>query len=129
MSMNSNMKSITQRQEKRWLFWMNIGKRSRCHQMKERSFFYGNFQFPVCARCTGIYIGQFIIAPISWLLQLNFLYLNIIFVFVLAADGLLQHFDIKESNNPRRLITGLLGGYGFMMLLIQLFIFTIKIFL
>ena len=28
-----------------------------CHQRPERSFFWGVHQFPVCARCTGIYLS------------------------------------------------------------------------
>ena len=35
-----------------------IGNHSGCHQMPERSFFYKGKQFPVCARCTGVIIGQ-----------------------------------------------------------------------
>ena len=26
-----------------------------CHQLPERSFFWGAWQYPVCARCTGLY--------------------------------------------------------------------------
>jgi uncharacterized membrane protein len=28
-----------------------------CHQRPERSFFWGPHQFPVCARCTGLYLS------------------------------------------------------------------------
>ena len=28
-----------------------------CHQLPERSFYWGAAQFAVCARCTGIYVG------------------------------------------------------------------------
>ena len=28
-----------------------------CHQLPERSFYWGAVQFAVCARCTGIYVG------------------------------------------------------------------------
>ncbi len=29
-----------------------------CHQKPERSFFYDGHQFPVCARCAGIYLSS-----------------------------------------------------------------------
>ncbi|MCB7430270.1 DUF2085 domain-containing protein, partial [Erysipelatoclostridium ramosum] len=28
-----------------------------CHQKAERSFFIHGYQCPVCARCSGLYIG------------------------------------------------------------------------
>ena len=28
-----------------------------CHQLPERSFFLADRQFPVCARCTGLYVS------------------------------------------------------------------------
>ena len=28
-----------------------------CHQIAERSFHFSGIQFPVCARCTGLYLG------------------------------------------------------------------------
>lgn len=28
-----------------------------CHQLPERSFFLGGRQLPVCARCSGLYLG------------------------------------------------------------------------
>ena len=28
-----------------------------CHQLPERSFHWGRWQFPVCARCTGLYVS------------------------------------------------------------------------
>jgi uncharacterized membrane protein len=30
-----------------------------CHQRPERSFFLDGHQFPVCARCTGLYLSAF----------------------------------------------------------------------
>jgi uncharacterized membrane protein len=31
-----------------------------CHQIPERSFYASGVQFPVCARCTGLYLGGLI---------------------------------------------------------------------
>jgi uncharacterized membrane protein len=36
-----------------------------CHQRPERSFFFGGHQLPVCARCTGLYIGAALGAAIA----------------------------------------------------------------
>ena len=39
-----------------------------CHQLPERSFFLGHRQFPVCARCTGLYVSATVglLAFLSW---------------------------------------------------------------
>jgi uncharacterized membrane protein len=38
-----------------------------CHQRPERSFFWGDHQFPVCARCTGLYLSS-AIGVVGWIL-------------------------------------------------------------
>jgi uncharacterized membrane protein len=37
-----------------------------CHQRPERSFFWGEHQFPVCARCTGLYLSA-ALGVIAWI--------------------------------------------------------------
>jgi uncharacterized membrane protein len=37
-----------------------------CHQRPERSFFWAGHQFPVCARCTGLYLSA-AIGLMGWL--------------------------------------------------------------
>ena len=36
-----------------------------CHQRPERSFFWAGQQFPVCARCTGLYVSA-LIGVLGW---------------------------------------------------------------
>jgi uncharacterized membrane protein len=83
-----------------------------CHRKPERSFFYKGKQFPVCARCTGIYIGYvsiFVFAvlrtyiPVLWSLAL---------MIPALADGFTQAYCRRESNNILRLVTGILFGVG-----------------
>ena len=97
--------------DKVWLTLMRIGQTAGCHQLNDRSFSCKNYQFPLCARCTGVLIGQLIM-----LIQLFFV--QPILLICLAGSGLmlidwlLQYFKLLKSNNIRRLITGILGGYG-----------------
>ena len=37
-----------------------------CHQIPERSFFWAGQQFPVCARCTGLYVSGTLVL-IAWI--------------------------------------------------------------
>lgn len=111
--------------EKRWLKLMHFGKKLGCHQMSCRSFFYKNYQFPLCARCLGIVIGELIIAPIVLILGFNHLILNLLLIFLMVLDGTLQYYHILESNNIRRLITGLGFGYGLVSLIFWIINFLI----
>ena len=91
-----------------------------CHRKPERSFFFRGRQFPVCARCTGFYITG--IASIILLdffpitLNLTTFLIGILLVIPSAIDGGIQYFYKIESTNARRLITGLLGGVGLILI-------------
>lgn len=39
-----------------------------CHQLPDRSFFWGDWQFPVCARCTGLYLSA-VVGVAAWALM------------------------------------------------------------
>lgn len=109
-----------------WKIMMKIGKKMGCHQKSERSFFYKNYQFFLCARCTGILIGSFSALLIS-LFYIN-IFLNIIFMFIMILDGSIQYLNIYKSTNIRRLITGLLAGYGLVSTMIYVFLMIINIY-
>ena len=91
-----------------------------CHRRPDRSFFVRGRQFPVCARCTGIYVAlpTGIAAVMAWdILQgLSFLaslYLCALLPVPMAVDGGTQLLFSRESTNRLRIVTGFLGGLGF----------------
>lgn len=89
-----------------------IGNHSGCHQLPDRSFFYKGKQFPVCARCTGVFIGHFT-AVILFIIkkQISFIHCCIL-MGIMGADWGVQEIGIKKSTNKRRLVTGFFGGLG-----------------
>ena len=112
-----------------WVFLMRLGATTGCHQLYERSLFFRKYQFPVCARCTGLFLGQ--MAGIASLLL--FIKLDIVLLLLFAAvsavllgvDGFLQLKGIWVSTNFRRLTTGILCGFfvtGFFIRIIALFV-------
>ena len=91
-----------------------------CHRLPDRTFKIKNRYFPVCARCTGLYIGAF-----SYFIYVYFFYVDytptlimIAFLMIIPTflDGLTLFFGLRESNNILRLFTGLIGGVGFAIL-------------
>lgn len=95
---------------KAWAFLMRLGNRCGCHQREDRSFFVGEWQFPVCSRCTGILCGQIIAVILSIFEILIPFWLDFIFLGLMFLDWYLQYKKIKESTNRRRWITGTLAG-------------------
>lgn len=94
-----------------WIKCMEFGKILGCHQMPERSFFIKGYQFPVCARCTGVIISYFLALILFKKYKVPW-QLCIIMAGVMLTDWSLQYFGIKESTNSRRFVTGLIGVFG-----------------
>lgn len=90
---------------------MKFGAKTGCHQRSDRSFYIKGYQFPICARCTGVLIGYFLTIPIYLCCNLKY-WVCIAFCLIILIDWLVQYNKIKESTNIRRLITGILGGIG-----------------
>jgi uncharacterized membrane protein len=106
-----------------WFKLMDFAdRRWGCHQIAERSFFFGGYQFPICARCTGVLIGYI-------LSILLFSYISLLLCFGLASimllDWSIQHLKILHSTNIRRFITGICGGVGCMGFVIKLIVLII----
>lgn len=102
-----------------------------CHQLPEHSYFAGPWQLPLCARCTGQYLGAF--AALVYLLWQgkeraarwpDFPVLVIIGVGLAAwmGDGVnsfaasLGAPHVYPPQQPLRLATGLVAGIGWMTL-------------
>lgn len=88
-----------------------------CHQMATRSFFFNGFQFPLCARCTGILIGEII----ACLLLLYNIHINVFIAILLVCptvlDGTIQLRGKYESTNCKRLFSGIIAGIGLVFIL------------
>jgi uncharacterized membrane protein len=96
-----------------------VGDRSGCHQLPERSLKIRSYTFPVCARCTGVFLGQ-VSAILVCIFGLSIPpILSVGMLSIMGIDWLIQQIGWKESTNIRRLITGTGGGFG----LFSLFLF------
>ncbi len=104
----------------RWCYkWLPIT--FGCHQKPERSFFVKGIQLPICARCTGEFIGM-IFALFTYKIFDFSLTVNLIFMIPLIFDGFLQKLTKYESNNFKRIVTGFFFGYA----LIALFFMSLE---
>ncbi|MCD6576979.1 MAG: DUF2085 domain-containing protein, partial [Anaerolineaceae bacterium] len=100
---------------------------SVCHQIPSHSFIIGSVQFPVCARCTGLYMGSFIGIAATFLtgkkigIPKTRIIVLLTFLFLLwVGDGLNSFISdflnkpfLYSSSNLSRLITGY--GMGLVM--------------
>ena len=102
-------------------FLDELGERSGCHRMPERSFFYKGWQFPVCARCTGVCLGQFTAIAVNIFCRIP-VKISLFLLAVMGVDWGVQELKIKPSTNIRRFITGMFGGFG----LFSIYITVIK---
>ena len=95
-----------------------------CHQRPDRSFFLKGKQFPVCARCTGVLIGYILGVMLAVVTSCRAYLWFLLMLIPMIVDGGLQHFKNIESNNLRRLFTGILGGIGIIYVFISIHMFT-----
>ena len=97
--------------------------RFMCHGIPERCLVVFGVPMPICARCTGIYVGMLagaaaamILLGRRWAMRLRERTVRIIALVAiapLAIDGLTQLTGLRESTNPLRVVTGLIAGFAF----------------
>ncbi|MFN2157961.1 MAG: DUF2085 domain-containing protein [Anaerolineae bacterium] len=107
-----------------------------CHQIPERSFFLGGHRLPLCARCTGTYLGVGVgfgaLALLRrWrtgeLLPTWMLVLMAGFIAAMGVDGFNSYLDLilghpllYEPQNWLRAVTGSLNGIALSMILMPI---------
>ena len=98
-----------------------------CHQIPSHSFFDAEHQFPLCARCTGMYLGCLLGLGFTWLqgkrnsfppvwvwILFAVFFIGFAFDGINSAVGLLPGLEqVYPSQNWLRLLTGL--GMGLVM--------------
>jgi len=113
--------------DKIWIVLMKLFSNT-CHQKANRSFFLYNYQFPICARCTGLLLGYFLGIIILFFINEISLYLSLTFSIIMFIDWFIQYKGIKTSNNYRRLFTGSLCGIGVIGILANVYVFIYNMF-
>lgn len=97
-----------------------------CHRITERSFVVAGVQLPLCARCTGIYLGFLTTVAVCWLRgrrrpanlpPRGIVLLLLLFLAIVGVDGVNSYFalfpplpHLYEPNNTLRILTGTLEG-------------------
>ena len=107
-----------------------------CHQIASHSLFLAGHQMPLCARCSGIYLGALmalllltVLHPLAGALPAPRLMPMVAFMFAtMVLDGINSTFQsipgataLYETTNWLRLVTGVLAGIALMFVLYPIF--------
>jgi uncharacterized membrane protein len=105
------------------MYWLGDAE---CHQLSHRSYFINGNQMPFCARDLGLFLGLAIGFGFVSFYRLKIHPVLALMGFLpMAIDGGIQAITSYESNNPLRLITGLIAGIAGSLLLAH-FVFVIQ---
>ena len=108
-----------------------------CHQLPQRSFFFDGYQSPLCARCTGMYLG-FLIGLVFLIVRRRthsarmpataIIAVLIGFITIMGIDGINSTISIipgapqlYHTTNIHRIVTGSLFGIAMCMLFFPVF--------
>lgn len=96
-----------------WAKSMLWGASLGCHQLPERSFHFRGYQFPVCARCTGTFLGELLCLAGFFAFGLLLpLWAALDCAAVMLLDWVANQLRWYNGSNAWRFITGVLGGLG-----------------
>jgi uncharacterized membrane protein len=97
----------------RWRFLFRL----MCHGRVQRCLELFGVPMPICARCTGIYLGMLaglLAFPLIPMLRERVMrVVAFVAVIPLALDGLTQLTGLRESVNLLRIVTGSIAGLAF----------------
>jgi uncharacterized membrane protein len=112
-----------------------------CHRIPERSLVLGDRHFPLCARCTGTFLGAIVGLAAIFVLRrrraaqmppVSVLAVLVMFVGLWGFDGLNSYLtffpnapNLYEPQNWLRLTTGMLNGLALIILVFPIFTFTL----
>ena len=97
-----------------------------CHQIKERSYFLNGNEMPFCTRDLGLFAGLAGAFGLTTFYRLRYNPLLLMLGLVpLGLDGGIQLVTDYESNNPVRLVTGIIAGAALALILAQ-FVFQMQ---
>jgi len=112
-----------------------------CHRIDSRSFHIGNLQLPLCARCTGIYLGVVLGAAALIVLRrgragnippMRIVVVLILFIVLMGIDGVNSYMSLiprapylYQPQNWLRLVTGTLNGVAIANLFFPMFTQTL----
>jgi len=112
-----------------------------CHRIPERSFFLAGHQLPLCARCTGTFLGAIVGLTAMLILRrrraarlppVPVLGILVLFVGFWGFDGVNSYMtffpgapNLYEPRNWLRLTTGLLNGLALVTFVFPIFNFTL----
>jgi len=112
-----------------------------CHRIPERSFVLGDRHFPLCARCTGTFLGALLGLATMLLLRrgraahlppVPVLAALVAFIGLWGFDGLNSYLtlfpnapNLYEPRNWLRMTTGLLNGLALIIFVFAVFNFTL----
>ena len=96
-----------------------------CHRLPERSFHYHGKPLPVCARCTGIWLGYILGVVVLFFVNTS-IWIALLLLVPAGIDVATQYVGWRMSNNYLRLVTGILVGIAEVAIVFYLIVFLFQ---